>query len=272
MPTTYTHYRFGKDVYRQLPLQIRQDIRPYVDLFCIGLHGPDLLFYYRALYRNPVNQLGFAMHKRPGMEFFSGASRFLGQQADSVVPPEDIAPSMAYLYGFLCHFALDSNCHPYVEQSVRRTGISHSEIEAELDRRYMIMDGIDPMHYHPTRHFRATRMNARVISRFFHGVGLAEALKAIRSIRFYINLLTIHTRAGHRILRGVMKLVHCPQDLYDMVMRPDVNPACVPICDQLTKHYEAAVVDALELIQNFRDHIEKGEPLDARLNHTFGEF
>lgn len=283
MPTTYTHYRFGTDVYKRLPLKVRQDIRPYLDLFCIGLHGPDLLFYYRALYRNPVNRLGFAMHKKPGMDFFSAAADALARQdvivdadklyeEDPVVPPEDAAPSRAYLYGFLCHFALDSNCHPYVEQSVRRTGISHSEIEAELDRRYMMMDGIDPMYYHPTRHFRASQRNARVISRFFHGVGLKEALTAIRSARFYINLLTIHSPAGHRILRKGMMLIHCPRSLYDMVMQPRVNPACVPICDQLMKHYDDAVKDAAELILNFKNHIEKGEPFDARLNHTFGEF
>ena len=290
MPTTYTHYRFGTDVYKRLPLQIRQDIRPYLDLFCIGLHGPDLLFYYKALFRNPVNRLGFAMHKRPGMVFFSAAAHALGRQTrintegdnsvseqssiqtEPVIPAEDMAPSMAYLYGFLCHFALDSNCHPYVEQSVRRTGISHSEIEAELDRWYMIKDGIDPMYYHPTRHFRATQRNARVISRFFSGVGPREALTAIRSIRFYINLLTIRTPARRRILRSAMILVHCPQDLYDMVRQPKANPACASICSRLTKHYDTAVSDAAELIQNFKNHIEKGEPLDARLNHTFGEF
>ena len=45
MPTTYTHDLFGKKVYRQLPEEIRKVIRENGNLFRIGLHGPDILFY-----------------------------------------------------------------------------------------------------------------------------------------------------------------------------------------------------------------------------------
>ena len=45
MPTTYTHDLFGKKVYRQLPREIRKVIRENGNLFRIGLHGPDILFY-----------------------------------------------------------------------------------------------------------------------------------------------------------------------------------------------------------------------------------
>lgn len=33
------------------------------DLYDIGLHGPDILFYYKALKSHPVNQQGHTVHE-----------------------------------------------------------------------------------------------------------------------------------------------------------------------------------------------------------------
>ena len=64
MPTTYTHYRFGKDVLDALPRRIRTAMETNRELFDIGLHGPDILFYYRALIPNSVSGQGYGMHKQ----------------------------------------------------------------------------------------------------------------------------------------------------------------------------------------------------------------
>ena len=52
MPSTYAHRRFGADVLVQLPRELREKITPYRPLYDMGLHGPDLMFYYRALQSN----------------------------------------------------------------------------------------------------------------------------------------------------------------------------------------------------------------------------
>lgn len=70
MPSTYAHYRMGQEVYRNLTGKPKQIIEKYKELYDIGLHGPDILFYYKPLFANPVNQVGYAMHDRPGIEFF----------------------------------------------------------------------------------------------------------------------------------------------------------------------------------------------------------
>ena len=46
MPTTYAHDLFGKMVYRQLPAPLQQLIRENGELFRIGVHGPDILFFF----------------------------------------------------------------------------------------------------------------------------------------------------------------------------------------------------------------------------------
>ena len=58
MPTTYTHYRFGKEVISALPRPLQGAIENHRELFDIGLHGPDILFYHKALIKYPVNAQG----------------------------------------------------------------------------------------------------------------------------------------------------------------------------------------------------------------------
>ena len=55
MPGTYAHYAFGKKVLAQVDDEIKNIILKNMDLFLIGLHGPDILFYYKPLiYNNPT--------------------------------------------------------------------------------------------------------------------------------------------------------------------------------------------------------------------------
>ena len=107
MPSTYAHRRFGADVLALLPDGLRQTLEQHRELYDMGLHGPDLMFYYKALQTNPVNRLGNAMHEEKGEVFFTRARAVVEHAAD-----KDAA--LAYALGFVCHFALDSTCHPYV--------------------------------------------------------------------------------------------------------------------------------------------------------------
>ena len=69
MPTTYTHDYFGKKVYQKLPEEMKRVIRENGELYRIGLHGPDILFYYMVS-KNPVTQFGINMHREKGRAFF----------------------------------------------------------------------------------------------------------------------------------------------------------------------------------------------------------
>ena len=57
MPAGYTHYVFGEQVLSQLDENIKKRIMPYIDLYHIGIHGPDILFYYDVYKKNPVKSL-----------------------------------------------------------------------------------------------------------------------------------------------------------------------------------------------------------------------
>ena len=53
MPAGYTHFVFGEQVLDQLDESIKKRIMPYIDLYHIGIHGPDILFYYDVYKKNP---------------------------------------------------------------------------------------------------------------------------------------------------------------------------------------------------------------------------
>ena len=171
MPSTYAHRRFGADVLALLPDGLRATLEQHRELYDIGLHGPDLMFYYKALQSNTEifkcktispRRLGNAMHEQKGEVFFTRA-RTVVENA----PDKDAA--LAYALGFVCHFALDSTCHPYVEAYVRESGVGHCEIETEFDNALMREDGLDPIKFFTASHIKPSRERAEVIAPFYEG-------------------------------------------------------------------------------------------------------
>ena len=53
MPTTYAHDRFGREVYEQLPANLKKIIRENKKLYLIGLHGPDYLLLLPSVLEKP---------------------------------------------------------------------------------------------------------------------------------------------------------------------------------------------------------------------------
>ena len=92
-----------------LPRGLQNTIEYHRDLYDIGLHRLDILFYYKALKSHPVNQQGHTVHENFADTFF--------EHAVSVIEKaEDPTAARVYIYGVICHFALDSECHPYIEK------------------------------------------------------------------------------------------------------------------------------------------------------------
>ncbi|MEI3290100.1 MAG: GrpB family protein [Faecalibacillus faecis] len=135
-PSTYAHYRFGQEVLKELPNDIKKIIIENKELCDIGLHGPDLLFYYLPLKTNEINSIGYNMHEKTGKEVFDTFRKMMTSK-------KQINHYLAYYYGFICHFALDATCHGYIEKRIHESGVSHGEIEVEFDRFLMIEDPQD---------------------------------------------------------------------------------------------------------------------------------
>lgn len=265
MPSTYAHRCFGADVLTQLPEALQKKIEPYRALYDMGLHGPDLLFYYKALQSNPVNRLGNAMHEQPGTVFFERARGVIRNAKN-----RDAA--LVYALGYICHFALDSTCHPFVEQFTRESGVTHCEIETEFDNMLLRRDGYDPLTFFTASHIHPSAANARVIAPFYKDISEQTALESLKG------MITVHKvlQASNPVKRWVvltgMKVLGKYDGMHGLVANPQPNPQCTESNRKLDALYAKALPLAERLILEYVAKLDTDEPLDAAYDHTFGEF
>ncbi len=263
MPSTYAHYQFGKDVLAELPSPVQKVITAYRELYDIGLHGPDILFYYlNDFRRGPVNAQGSSLHKQMGDEFF-------GHGVEVAKNEPHPAAARAYMYGFICHFALDSECHGYVEKMIQTSGISHNEIEMEFDRFLMVRDGIDPLTHLGTNHIHPRMRNAKVIAPFFEDLTPRQVEDTLKGMIYCHKAFLAPGHIKRTALFATLKVVGDYDSLHGIVMSREPNPVCQPYNEILLRQYDGAVQVAVDLIHNFLCAVANGAPLDERFHQTF---
>ena len=147
MPDVAVHAVFGREVLAELDRGITERIRevPYT----FALFGPDLWFMYQPWKRREGR--GRRMHTTRTGEFLLSLAR----QAKGSCCREEM---FSYLAGFLCHYALDAETHPYIiHMTEEKTKIprGHMSFEHTLDRLEMERAGVwgekHPVtdHYYP---------------------------------------------------------------------------------------------------------------------------
>lgn len=265
MPSTYAHYRFGRDVGPLLPPEYGRILLQQPELFLIGLHGPDIFFYSNPLGSSPVNRVGYAMHDHPGQAFFAPALEAL-----NALPVRDREAGLAYLYGFVCHFALDSACHPYVESRKEQTGISHTALESEFERRLMLHDGLDPLRHFPAGHIVPSARNARVIAAFFPSLSEKEVLQSLRSMKTCLRLLMAPCPVWRLLVNTAFLVSGSYASMHGLLISRKASPDCRESNRTLARLYRQALPAAVSLIHSLSDCSQGKGTLDSRFRHTFG--
>lgn len=256
MPSTYAHYKFANEVLPLLPEEAKKAVDENKTLYLIGCHGPDILFYYKAIKSNAVNRLGYAMHGRSASPFFERAKELIKQGG---------APSLAYTMGFITHFALDSTCHGYVEEQRKRVGITHTKLEVEFDRSLLTEDGKDPVKQKLTAHILPDERYAAVIAPFF-SLTAKEIERSLKDMRTICNLFVCPNAVKRGIVRGVLKMVS--KDLPDQVMGLEPDPVCAESNAVMREKFESAKAVAKELFENFIENLN-GSGLCERFDANY---
>lgn len=263
MPSTYAHYRFGREVLSKLPEEIRKIILNEQELFNMGLHGPDLLFYYKPLTVNEVNSQGYGIHSEAGIDFFLPASKEIMKMAFSPA-------YLAYIYGVICHFALDRECHGYIDEKIAESGVSHAEIEVEFDRRLMVYDGFDPITHILTEHIRPSKRSARVISSFYSKASADDIYRAMQSYVFYNRLLIAPSVFKREFVYGILKISGHYDEMHGLMVNYRPNPKCSDSNRELAVRYGRAIKKAVMLISGFEGSAKGLKPWCELYNYTFG--
>lgn len=263
MPTTYAHYRLGEDVRNRVPSSVQNIIKENIQLFHFGVHGPDHLFYYNPLMKTKVGMIGSKTHEESAKTFFIRAARII-HKCDRKEAHK------AYVYGYLCHFAMDYVCHGYIGEQMAQKGLSHYEIEAEYDRRLLIMDGYkNPVSICVTDHLHPTMENASVIADFYEGITKKQILQSLKGMPFYLNLLRAPSKRMRKLLFTAMKMVGMYKKMGGLVMNYEEDPKCSETTDELVKRFETAVELAVELIKEYERYLQQGGALSDTFCYNF---
>ena len=244
MPGTYAHFKLGEDVRNMVSPKVALIIDEYPEVFYIGLHGPDLLFYYNALTKNKVNTIGFGMHEIAGEVFFKKAAEIIRQSG------YDMA-CFSYILGFLCHFALDVTCHGYVNEIVEQKIADHLGFESELERVLLLENGKNPETAVLTNHLNASYKNAQVIQKFFPKLTVKEVEKCIKDMKFYLNMLIPKNNVKRGILCGALKAAGQYDSLKGLIINKNENKACQEEVKRLRKLYEDGKTLAEKLLEDY---------------------
>ena len=213
MPASLTHYTFAKTVLEGLP-EAGGLVEP---AYFWGAQGPDFLFCHHYLRfvgigkeKEGLKEYGNLLHStRPSLTL-SAMRNFLEKH------PEPAYSS--YVQGFLCHYALDSTAHPYVNalagelaaQRPHETPSSmHGEIESALDAIVLRREtGKLPSEVKLKNLFPKNEGIQRRIAKLYHAVLLEvynqeipeeELLQATRDTRFVFAAITDRTGFKHRL-------------------------------------------------------------------------
>ena len=263
MPCYYAHLCFGAKVLQQLPPVLREQLLAQRAAFDIGNYGPDPLFFYHPMTHNFPRMTGRNMHKQP--------VRPVAQRLMAAVE-DDLPYARGYAAGFLCHFALDSRCHYYIEEQVAVNGLSHAGMEAELDRALMVEHGLDPLHDTPMPDVPLPdSFYETVTTAAYPGVKPEQFAKGFRMFR---RVSRLQTRAAgtrvHRFTNWAGRKSQKFSKVRGTVLTPAPDPIYEETTGELLRLMDAEVASTAREISGFFAAVARGGELDGWYDRPFG--
>ena len=261
MPTTYAHDLFGKMVYHRLDPEIQEKIKKYQITYQIGLHGPDILFYVRPFHKNRFNQMAHRLHREEAAGFFE-RGRELYQKTGN----EEI---LVYLLGFICHFMLDSTCHPYISEYMKKTGARHDEIETEFDRALMVRTGKDPFHYQPGSVIRIEKNSVDAISEVMEGMSHKDIVRALMGTKFYTRLPICDSEKKRKVKLAVARILFMYRLADGRIIRGEPKDICLESTQHLTQLFLQTVPEAATMINEYYKQRNGSDRLNVRFDRNY---
>ena len=243
MPNYFAHLVFGAKVLAALPEETARPLRAEREAFNLGCLGPDPLFFYWPALPFPARREGMRMHKesvRPVFRRLAGPVR------------ERVPLAGSYAAGFLCHFALDAACHPYVDARMADGHLGHLAMEAELDRKLMEERGLwtQGQAYLPKIRDGAVFRAAALAYRKAGPAQLRQGYAAMRTdtLLFAKRREELLGWMTDKVLRG---LPPC-RDLRGVILRREPPEEHTAVCRDLTALLQRAVAPAAEHLLEFQ--------------------
>lgn len=114
MPDILTHIAFADDILNQMPAKkLKKEIEKRRTLFRLGAQGPDIFYYHQFIKgkNDPIKQTGGMLHTEKTGDFLKRSFDYCVEQFEE---KDNYYNLISYISGFLCHYVLDKNAHPFI--------------------------------------------------------------------------------------------------------------------------------------------------------------
>lgn len=272
MPNIVTHVCFARDMMDSvLDAKTMSIVEENPHLFEVGSNGPDFLFFHdttarHVMKKSKLRKLGTFCHRRNVNDFYKDALNTIRKESNEQIKKEE----MIYLFGHLCHWALDSEAHPYI---FYRTGsgdskaqFRHHRIESLLDAAILKIKTGQTIEDFRAYEICDVNMNeARAITRIYHSVAdhvydiqerPHEYLQALNDWHFVQKLL--YDGNGKKIKRfqKVETLIGQIGLVSAMMVPKETSDPC-DICNLKKKQWVHPCDDQLTSTDSFLDLYDK---------------
>lgn len=171
MPGFAVHYLFGEEIRRQYEENyVTKCISRHLEVYNMGLQGPDLFFYF---FLSPLfykKNIGSIMHTKDIGKFkknFITGIREIENKDERMI-------AIAYFAGFLGHCTLDKICHPFVyavtdyEHKGKDYFSKHVDLETEIDSLYIKKyKNMDLYYFRKKETINITNVEIEVVAQIF---------------------------------------------------------------------------------------------------------
>ena len=257
MPAPYAFHRFGEEALRALPENRQRPIRRFRRLYNGGLLGADLFFWFRPLMPSPVGELYHTYHSMTGREFFTQACALLKQN-----PSEGAS---ACLYGLLANYCLNARLTSLFQQRNDIGTVSRTELEVELDRYLLGLDGKQPAHQQDVSpSYKMTRGECVTVSQFFPPATAQNTHAAYQGFVFWSRRFAAKKRS---FTETVLKTA--PGTFRQQMMPDHANHRCLHLDEAMAACLNEALAVYPDMAAQLTAHLETGEPLGELFEPTF---
>lgn len=242
MPSTYAHKKFGALVYKKLPEEIREIVADNREFFLAGLHGPDVLFFHKAGYHSEVTEIGRRIHKESFEKFYiHGAAQLYLNDSEE---------RLSYFIGCMCHYMLDSACHPIINKAMDELGMTHGKVEQEFDRYLLEKDEKTPLKYPSWAHIPVSFDVAKEASDFYEGVSPEEFFLALTTMKAVLMACGSNSNTIRHTLCTVMEKTGNEGKIASLIMSRQKS-------DMIRKNVKELYSVLISEIDETADYIEK---------------
>lgn len=262
MPAFYAHNRFGALVAGQMNGELNEIISSHYAQFAIGLQGPDIFFFYKPYSKNRVTQYGYHLHDISAYPFFEHALKIVKEKGRN-------SKEYAYLMGFICHYILDSEYHPYVEEMIGKTGVLHLEIEEEFEKMLLRLDGNDPLSYPVADLVPTDNATAKAVYPFYKNINPIIVKESLQYLKLVKKIFTAPGFLKQTVLNSAMHLTGNYAHWKGLMNQRKDNPNCQKTNEGLLIRFQSSIDIAVDMINEFDESLQTGKELNKRFDRTF---